>query len=36
MLNQAAHKLEVTTLTKQLRFMNILFGHYFNEVAEEN
>lgn len=36
MLNQAAHKLEVTTLTKQLRLMTNLFGQYFNEVPEED
>ena len=36
MLNQAAHKLEVSTLTKQLRLMTNLFGHYFNEVPEVN
>lgn len=36
MLNQAPHKLEVTTLVKQLRLMTNLFGHYFNEVPEEN
>ena len=36
MLNQAAHKLEVATLIKQLRLMTNLFGHYFNEVPEEN
>ena len=36
MLNQAARKLEVSTLTKQLRLMNNLFAHYFNEVSEEN
>ena len=35
MLNQAAHKLEITTLIKQLRLMTNLFGHYFNEVSEE-
>ena len=35
-LNQAAHKLEVTTLTKQLRLMTNLFDHYFDEVSEEN
>lgn len=36
MLNQAAHKLEITTLVKQLRLMTNLFGQYFNEVPEEN
>lgn len=36
MLNQAAHKLEVTTLIKQLRLMTNLFSYYFNEVSEEN
>ena len=36
MLNQAAHKLEVTTLIKQLRLMTNLFYHYFNKVSEEN
>jgi transposase len=36
MLNNAAHKLEVTTLTKQLQLMANLFGHYFTEVPEEN
>jgi len=35
MLNQAASELEVTTLTKQLRLMSNLFGHYFNEVPDE-
>jgi len=36
MLEQSAHKLEVTTLTKQLRLMTNLFCHYFNEVSEEH
>lgn len=36
MLNQAASKLEITTLTKQLRLMTNLFTHYFDEVAYEN
>ena len=36
MLKQAASKLEITTLTKQLRLMANLFNHYFNEVPEEN
>lgn len=34
MLRQAAHKLEVISLTKQLRLMNNLFIHYFAEVPE--
>ncbi len=36
MLEQSAHKLEVTTLTKQLRLMTNLFCHYFHEVSEEH
>jgi len=36
MLDKSAHKIEVTTLTKQLRLMTNLFCHYFNEVSEEN
>lgn len=36
MLDKSAHKLEVTTLTKQLQLMGNLFYHYFNEVPEEN
>ena len=36
MLKQAANKLEISTLTKQLRLMNNLFDHYFYEVPEEN
>lgn len=36
MLNQAASKLEIITLTKQLRLMANLFTHYFDEVAYEN
>ena len=36
MLEKSAHKLEVTTLTKQLRLMTNLFCHYFNEVSEEH
>ncbi len=36
MLNQAASKLEITTLTKQLQLMANLFKHYFDEVPEEN
>jgi len=35
MLNQAARRLEVTTLTKQLRLMTNLFYHSFNDVPEE-
>lgn len=36
MLKQAANKLEISTLTKQLRLMNNLFDHYFHEVPGEN
>jgi len=36
MLDQAASKLEIATLTKQLRLMANLFKHYFDEVPEEN
>ena len=36
MLKQAANKLEISTLTKQLRLMKNLFNHYFHEVPEEN
>ncbi|MCK5509236.1 MAG: hypothetical protein KAI50_12050, partial [Desulfobacterales bacterium] len=36
MLKQAANKLEISTLTKQLRLMNNLFDHYFHEVPKEN
>ncbi len=36
MLNQAANKLEITLLIKQLRLMTNLFNHYFNEVPKEN
>lgn len=35
MLKQAANKIEITTLTKQLRLMANLFNHYFAEVPEE-
>jgi len=35
MLVQAANKLEIPTLTKQLRLMANLFEHYFDEVPEE-
>jgi len=36
MLKQAANKLEISTLTKQLRLMNNLFDHYLHEVPGEN
>lgn len=36
MLKQAANKLEISTLTKQLRLMNNLFDHYFHEVPGDN
>ena len=36
MLKQAANKLEISTLTKQLRLMSNLFDHYFYEVPGEN
>ncbi len=36
MLNQAASKLEITTMTKQFRLMTNLFQHYFDEIPEEN
>ncbi len=36
MLNQAASKLEITTMTKQFRLMANLFQHYFDEIPEEN
>lgn len=35
-LKQAASKLVISTLTKQLRLMANLFAHYFDEVPEEN
>jgi len=35
-LKQAANKLEISTLTKQLRLMNNLFDHYLHEVPGEN
>jgi len=34
-LNQSAQKLEISSLTKQLRLMDNLFVQYFNEVTEE-
>lgn len=36
MLKQAANKLEISTLTKQLRLMSNLFDYYFHEVPGEN
>jgi len=36
MLKQAANKLEISTLTKQLRLMSNLFDHYFHEVPGES
>lgn len=36
MLKLAANKLEISTLTKQLRLMYNLFDHYFDEVPIEN
>ncbi len=36
MLNQAASKLEITTMTKQFRLMTNLFQDYFDEIPEEN
>jgi hypothetical protein len=36
MLKQAANKLEITTLTKQMRLMANLFDNYFYEVPGEN
>jgi transposase len=36
MLKQAANKLEISTLTKQLRLMSNLFDQYFYEVPGEN
>jgi transposase len=36
MLKQAANKLEISTLTKQLRLMTNLFDHYFDEVPGKN
>ena len=36
MLKQAANKLEISTLTKQLRLMTNLFDHYFDEVPRKN
>jgi len=36
MLKQAANKLEISTLTKQLRLMSNLFDQYFYEVSGEN
>jgi hypothetical protein len=36
MLKQAANKLEITTLTKQMRLMTNLFDNYFDEVPREN
>ena len=36
MLNQAANKLEITTMTKQLGLMANVFKHYFDEVPEED
>jgi transposase len=35
-LKQSANKLEVSSLTKQLRLMENLFTNYYNEVLEEN
>jgi transposase len=36
MLNQAASKLEITTMTKQFRLMANLFQHYYDEIPDEN
>lgn len=36
MLKHAANKLEISTLTKQLRLMSNLFDHYFQDVPAEN
>lgn len=36
MLKYAANKLEITTLTKQMRLMTNLFDNYFHEVPKEN
>ncbi len=36
MLNQAANKLEITTMTKQLGLMANVFNHYFEEIPEDN
>lgn len=35
-LKYAANKLEITTLTKQMRLMTNLFDNYFHEVPKEN
>jgi len=36
MLKYAANKLEISTLTKQMRLMTNLFDNYFHEVPREN